>query len=51
MNVPWPADPLRIPEPPPTVTRPDGERLEIVVVPVSGFAWANWPANTPQPKD
>lgn len=51
MNVPWPADPTRLSEPEPTVSLLDGERLEVSVVPAAGFAWDDWPADNPQPKD
>jgi hypothetical protein len=49
VNVPWPADPLRLAEPEPTVELFDGERLEVQVVPISGYVY-EWPADNP-PKE
>jgi len=48
MTVPWPADPLRLPEPPRTVVLPDGDQLSVTVVPASGFVWDNWPSDAPE---
>ena len=48
MNVPWPADPLRLPELAKSVTLPDGDQLSVTVVPASGFVWDAWPCDDPQ---
>jgi len=48
VTVPWPADPLRLPEPPRTVVLPDGDQLSVTVVPASGFVWDNWPSDAPE---
>jgi hypothetical protein len=48
--IPWSADPLRIPEPAPVVELLDGERLELTIVPITGFAY-DWPVDNPQPNE
>ncbi len=47
MNIPWPADPLRLPEPAPVVELLDGSRLDVTIVPVGGFVWDDWPSAPP----
>jgi hypothetical protein len=48
---PWPDnDLLRIPEPALVVELLTGERLELTIVPINGFAY-DWPADNPQPND
>jgi hypothetical protein len=47
VNIPWPADPLGLSEPPATITLLNGEKISVSVVPATGFVWDNWATDEP----
>jgi hypothetical protein len=47
VNIPWPADPLGLSEPPATLTLLDGEKISVSVVPAEGFVWDDWLGDEP----